>query len=281
LYINIIMNHKRVCILVALFLILLCRAGEAFVPQTPHLLYMVIQKIKQPVGIETIQTKKIVNYTDTAQPFTIVQERLMYAFPGMLRTQSESQTVSSFSIESQDRFVKVVDGMISLNEKPLLERYTDILLYRDYEAMARQLAGTGVDTGAVGLDRYRGTICYVIGLPEQNQDLFSGLWIEKDTFLPVKYVIVSNGWTVEFLYDRWQQFSKTWYPMQTAVFLDDKLHAVVDVSSVMLKRFESDDRFDVDYVTRVYPAYTGQDKEDTVQDSELDKSISEFENLLE
>lgn len=277
------MNKKRVCILIALSLLLLCRAGEAFVPKTPHLLYMVIQKIKQPVGIEAYQTRKIVNYTETVEPYVEFEEKLIYAFPGRFRSEMMSQNISSFSIEAMEQFVKVVDGMVVSRDKSLLEFYVDILLYRNYETLTQRLGAAGVDTHRVGMERYKDTICYVIGESEQKGQPFSGLWIEKDTFLPMKYVIINKGWAVEFLYDRWQKFSKTWYPMQTAIFLDDRLHAMVNVKSVALKLVKSDALFDIEYVIRAYPAKESAEpvEEQSRQVDELENSINDFEKLFE
>ncbi len=277
------MNKKRVFIFSFLWLTLLCTAGEAFVPKAPHLLYLVIDKIRQPVGIEAFQTKKIINYTDTLTPYAELEERLLYAYPGRLRAELLSGPVKGFSVESQLQFVKVSDGVVISTQKSSLDRYSDILLYRDYESLLTQLDQAGVDTQQVGLHRYRDTICYVIGKPFENTEPFAGLWIEKDSFFPLKYVIKKDGWTVEFLYDKWQRVSRTWYPMQTSIFLDDKLHAMIDVRHFVLKSMGDDTAFDIGYIQKAYPKreQVNEIQENSRQVDELEKSVKDFGELFE
>lgn len=247
------MKKIRVCILVSLSLMLLCQAGEAFVPKAPHLLYLVIEKIKQPVGIEALQTKKIINYADTGMPVTEFEERLIYAFPDRFRSELISGPSTGFSIEARNRYVKTIDGVIVSMEKEPQDHYSDVLIGRDYEAMITRLAGLGIDTQTVGMTRYRDTICYVIGAPQEKGEPFSGLWIEKDTFFPVKFVVINKAGTIEVFYEKWERFSKTWYPMHTAVFIDNRLHAILAVKSLVLKTPDSESVFNIDDVLDAYP----------------------------
>lgn len=54
-------KQKILLFSVALFCILLAGKGEAFVPQTPHLLHLMIQKIKQPAGMVVHQTRNVMD----------------------------------------------------------------------------------------------------------------------------------------------------------------------------------------------------------------------------
>ncbi|RLC25393.1 MAG: hypothetical protein DRH93_01965 [Deltaproteobacteria bacterium] len=266
----------------SLFFVLLSGTGEAFVPQAPHLLHLVMGKIKQPVGIEAYQTKKILNYEDTQEGLVELEEKLIYSYPNQFRSQIISDTMTSFSVESDFKVVKVMNGVIVSHDKLLVDLYTDILLYRDYETLLSQMASAGIDTSKVSFQRVNDTICYVIGRPLAKGKPFAGLWIEKESFLPIKYMVEKNGWMVEFFYNNWQRVSKTWYPMQVSIFLDNQLFAMIHVRSFDLKSGFSKDLFDIEHIEQLYPK-NGLDPfdENNKQVDDLDKRMEDFKKLYE
>jgi len=270
------------CLFFCLISILASGTGEAFVPKAPHLLHLVMEKIKQPVGIEAYQTKKILNYEDTQNDLTVLEEKLIYAYPNRFRSEIISDTMTSFSVESDFKVVKVMDGVIVSHDKLLVDLYTDILLYRDYETLLDQLSLAGIDTDKVSFQRVNDTICYVIGSPLGKGKPFPGLWIEKASFLPIKYIAEKNGWIVEFFYNNWQRVSKTWYPMQVSIFLDNQLYAMIHVRSFDLKSGFSKDLFDIEHIELLYPE-NGFDPfdENTEQVDDLDKRMEDFKKLYE
>lgn len=265
-----------------LFSTLLSGVGEAFVPQAPHLLHLVVNKIKQPVGIEVYQTKKILNYKDTQKGVRQLKERLIYRYPNRFRSEIISDAMTSFSVESDFEFIKVMDGVVVSNDKSLLDLYTDILLYRNHETLLKQLALAGIDTSKVSFQRVNDTICYVIGRPLTKGEPFTGLWIEKESFLPIKYVVEKNGWLVEFFYRNWQQVSKTWYPKQVRIFLDNQLFAMIEVNRIDLKSGFSLSLFDIDHIKRLYPKNEPDSLDaNSRQVDELDRRIEDFKKLYE
>ena len=269
-------------LLLNLFYILLPGTGGAFVPQTPHLLHLVIQKIKQPVGIQAYQTKKILNYKDAGVGFLELEEKLIYAYPNQFRSDIISDSMTSFSIESNFKFVRVMDGVIVSHDKSLVDLYTDILLYRDHESLLNQLVMAGVDTTKVSFQRYNDIICYVIGRSLEKGKPFAGLWIEKESFLPIKYMVEKNGWMVEFFYNKWQRVSKTWYPMQVSIFLDNQLFAMIHVRSFDLKSGFSSVLFDIEHIEQLYPQNDPASLDENLQEiDELDKGIENFKKLYE
>ncbi len=265
------------------FFILLPVAGRAFVPQTPHLLYLVVQKIKQPAGIQAFQTKTIVDNESAWNRDITLKEKLVYLFPNRLRSEILSDTGTSFSVESGSGFIRVRNGTTISRKKSAIDLYTDILLYRDHESLEQQLVLSGIDTRTVTLRRYKGVICYVIGRPGEKDQPYAGLWIDKNTFFPVKYAVEQNGWMVECDYTNWHRMSRTWYPMQVDIYLDSRLFAAVKVDDIALKSGFSSSLFDIAHIERLYPE---KKKEPYFQDElektdELDKRIEEFKKLYE
>ncbi|MCP4023308.1 MAG: outer membrane lipoprotein-sorting protein [Desulfobacteraceae bacterium] len=254
----------------------------AFIPQTPHLLFLITDKIKKPVGIVAFQTKKVLNYEDETAPLIEMEEKLSYSFPGKFRSDVISNGHTSFYVQSNFDILKVMDGTAVTAGKLPVESYTDILLHRDYESLRFILEQANVETTNIFLERTNDTICYVIGKPFEKGRPFPSLWIEKDTFFPVKYVLENNGWFVEFFYQDWQRVSKTWYPMKISIFLDNQLFALIDVRSFELNGNLSADLFDVERLARLYPNANSDAYDETREQVEdLNKSIEEFKQLYE
>ena len=247
------MKKKLLLPFFLLFSFLLSGTSAAFVPQAPHLLYLVMQKIKQPVGIEAFQTKKFFNYENSENIYVELEEKLIYLSPNQLRLQNLSEVTTNFYVESDFEFIKISDGTIVSRDKPLVEQYTDILIYRDHETLLTQLDLSGIDTSKVSFQRYDDKICYVIGSSHEKGKNFPGLWIEKETFLPLKYVVEKNSQRVEVLYHNWQKIHRTMYPMQVYIYLNDKFFAMVDVKNIDLRSDFSHALFNIDHIESLYP----------------------------
>ena len=278
------MKKKFFLSVVMLFTLLFSGMSQAFIPEAEHLLYLVIKKIKQPVGIEAWQTRKILNYQTPDQGLIEFEEKLLYSYPNQLRTQIVSQSMESFSVESDYEFIKISDGIISSQEKSLVDMYSDILLYRDHETLLNQLDLKGIDTTQVSFQRYSDTICWVIGKhhkpnQETNSD-FPGLWIEKDTFLPLRYIIKKNDKKVEFFYQNWHKVSKTFYPMQVYIFLDNRLYATIDVKTFYLKSGFLPDLFDIENIESLYPKQTPADDKEVKKNSDEEGFINKMKTYI-
>lgn len=235
---------------------LFSKSVPAFVPQPEHLLYMVSQRIKIPAGLEIEQTRKQLYYDAVDDGVVETLENLYYHFPGRLRIQQVFPARNNFSIINNSRYIKVANGMIASRDPHITDLFSDVLLYRDYESLLNRLALVNIDTDKVSFQRDGDTICYVIGTTRHFPDETPGLWIEKQTFLPVKYVVEKNGKKVVFLYKNWQKVSKTFYPMQVHIFVDNRLTAMIQVNSIQLKsRFQSR-LFRIEQIENLYPEDT-------------------------
>jgi hypothetical protein len=122
----------------------------------------------------------------------------------------------------------------------------------------------------------------VIGRPGGKNDPFPALWIEKNNFLPLKYGLEKNGRWVEFFYTKWQKTSKTWYPMEVSIFLDNRLFAMIDVNHMGLESGFSLSLFDIEEIRRLYPEPESDPfDENTRQVEELDRRLEDFKKLYE
>lgn len=83
-------------------------------------------------------------------------------------------------------------------------------------ALERTLAALKVDTRAVSLARFEGSVAYVLG---ERADTASQLWVYKERFLParVRVVDADGAWDVRFL-DYTSQATGEWLPRVVEVY---------------------------------------------------------------
>jgi len=267
-----------------IFVFVLPNTGRAFVPQAPHLLHLVIEQVKRPAGIETSQIKTIANFDSADRKEEVwLDERLMYLFPDRLRSETTTLTGEDFTVESDFEFIKVKNGQTVSRTKSPIDLYTDILLYRDDEMFLQGLISAGIDVSTVTLKRYRGMICYVIGKPAGKKEPFPGLWVDKDTFFPVRYVVKKDDFMVENVYSNWQKISRSWYPMEVSIRLDNQVFATVTVGQIKLKSDFPRSLFDIPEIERLYPEQPAPDvlNNSAKEVNEVRKRIEEFKKLYE
>jgi len=272
--------------------------GEAFVPQTPHLLYLVVSKIRVPDGMTIVQTRKIaaaaesesldptvsgeaVTETLTSDELTI-GETLTYLFPKAVRSDLRGGAGHQFYVATGTGFVKVLNKEVIRVDRSLDEYYTDPLLYRDHEIFMTVLADAGINVDKVGLQRFEGNICWFIGEPSFEGDANPGLWIDKDDFFPVRYLIQKAGRTMDIRYENWQRISRTWYPRNTRIFVDGDLFVQIDVERMSLASGFSRDLFAIEKILNRYPEKTKVAPESTGRGAVDDlKEIETFNKLYD
>lgn len=282
---------QKILILFLTFFFFLTAAGsrgEAFVPQTPHLLHLVAGKIKEPAGLKVFQVRRLPRSAQTGPENTVedlpvsLNETLSYVFPGKLRIEAEAADLR-FALVSGDDAVRVDGGRVVDTALSPFDHYTDVLLYRDHESLPLKLVESGINTEKVTFQRLNGRICYLIGDPPRDRTEAPGLWIEKDSFFPVRYLMRRGQWMVDIRYDDWQRTSRTWYPMSVSIFVDGRAFTDISVSSVQLASDFPPEVFDVDRILRTLPrndnGAAAGGHEDRVKD--LDKTLEEFNKLYD
>ena len=261
--------------------------GEAFVPQTPHLLYLVARKIKEPAGLLVHQVRKVPFSADSPDSETMAdssfQETLSYLFPGKLRAESGTED-NRFYVISGSSVVRVENGRVIGTALSPFDHYTDVLLYRDYDRLPPKLAEAGVNIEKVTFQRLDGRICYFIGDPAVDKTENPGLWIDKDSFFPVRYLMHRGKWLVDVRYDNWQKISRTWYPMSVKIFVDGKVFAEISVSNIALQSGFAAGLFDVDRISGSLPHAEDAAREKTGHQGRiqaLDREVEEFNKLYD
>ncbi len=224
-----------VSILILLFL-LLVPSIQAFMPNCDQLLHMMEKAMGQTSSGFFIQQTKIIPELDgssanqNSSQYSFM-EKLTISCPGNLRADILSESNSGYSVESNLQYIKVLNDIIISKSKSIEDHYTDILLCQSEGNLKAMLTLLGMDTARVGYDRCRGKICYAAGNPDPKNPSTT-LWIDHETFLPVRYRLCLNNQTIDFFYENWEKTSKIWYPMHITMYMDDKVITTIEVKHV-------------------------------------------------
>ncbi|THB75891.1 MAG: hypothetical protein D3926_19320 [Desulfobacteraceae bacterium] len=256
--------------------------ASAFIPTAPHLLDLVIKKIRQPVGMTVLQHRQVINANDPELAVTRIEEGLYYRFPGNLRSEIIKGPSYGIFVRSHEEFLKIQDGYVISLEKSLSDLYNDILIFRERETLSNYLEASGIDLELTSLQRFNDLIMFVIGRPPEAGQVFNSLWVDQDTFLPRKLILHKEGTLVEIYYDEWERFSKTWYPMQVTIFFNQELYSLIKASEVQLNSDIPVSMFDINALVDLYPQSVVTQSKTTLEEvEELDRKIEEFEKLFE
>ncbi|MFO7750096.1 MAG: hypothetical protein R6V54_08375 [Desulfobacteraceae bacterium] len=266
-------------------LLLFCLSGPAvaYVLPASHILELVSRNIVEPAGLVVSQTRerlipelpgddsleqeketlldgsqkdassrKVIDSGDGKCAGLIAgeggsaSEKLWFSYPGQYRCEGKTGRGSSITVFSNQRLIRVLDGKIVAQEACFADYYRDILLFRERSALSQRLQAVGVDMDRSSLQRYRGKICYVVGSARDKQNPESSLWVDRDTFFPVRYVVKREKQVAEVLYSRWERVSRTWYPMEITIILDNVPRFQIHVENFRLEADFSDSLFDID-----------------------------------
>ncbi len=284
--------------------------SQAFVPTAPQLLYMMIRAMGQPAGLIVHHTRYIPAYLPSSghasgnpEQYSLV-EKLTFAYPDRLRTEIISGPNTGFTVESGQYFVKILNQVIISGAKSLEDHYTDILLFRDPERLESFLKLSGVNTDKVEYQRYQEHICYRIGgLPEslesepsEQDENTCAVWIDHETFLPVRFCLRQPGkpkdQSIDFLYQDWQKTGKMCYPMQITMIMDNRIITTIQADHTELSEPNAHKLFDIDYIMKQYPKKIHPNspgspiqeiqepgREDKIK--ELDNHINDFKKMYE
>ncbi len=281
--------HSRwfVAILIcALFMTFSGRMSHAYILRGPHLLELLTQQYGKSKSLMVVQ--KVLFY-EAASGEVLVEadETLRYLFPNVFRSDSISRNASRIHLVSGGKTLTVIDQKIVTNDETLFDLYKDILLYRSRESLGKRLAAAGIDTSLTCLGRFEGRIAVVLGSEKPNERV-SQVWVDKETFQPMRWVLVGGtdeapGLAVEIRYDDWRQVNHTWYPMHVAIYKGGGIVREIRVEALRVnpsfpKALLDAERLEIKYFQSM------PEKLDTSVEGELreiEKTINEFRKRIE
>jgi hypothetical protein len=209
-----------------------------------------------------------------------LDETLRFYFPFAFRSDAKSSDSERIHVVSGDRSITIVDGSIVPSVTNRFDLYKDIFLYRTREDLT--------DVSISSLGRFEGEIALVLGAVYPDESV-SQIWIDRDTFLPTRWIIRGNGQNfnsdiLEVRYLTWWKSGPVRYPSRVEFYQDGKLVRVNEVKSFREGDEFSEDLFDIDNLRSIYPLAPEQPLvpgESEEEPSEVQKTIDEFRKVFE
>jgi len=222
---------------------------------------------------------------DLAPQIIEMEESLRYLFSKAFRSDIVRNDNQRIHVFAEGDALTVIDGTARETPQTRFDLYKDILLFRNRPELSERLLQLNVDLSLTRLDRLEEKIAFVIGT-EYPDDLQAQLWVDKETFLPLRLIITngaggfrSNTLDVRYL-EWWQLADNFWYPMRIEFFQGDELVRVIQAQRYELNPAFSEDLFDINQLRSMYPPALN-DSDDSEGVSEVQKTLEEFKKIFE
>jgi len=279
-------NRWFIAILIfALFMIFPDQSSRAYLLRGPHLLELMTQQYGKPKSLMVVQ--KVLFY-DAASGGVLVEagETLRYLFPNVFRSDSISPHASRIHLVSGGKTLTVIDQKIVANDETLFDLYKDILLYRSRESLGKRLTAAGIDTSLTCLGRFEGRVAVILG-SEKPSERVSQVWVDKETFQPMRWVLVDGTddeleMAMEIRYDDWRQVNHTWYPMHVAIYKDGGMVREIRVETLRVNPSFPKKLLDAEGLENKYFQSIPEGSDTSVEGelSEIEKTINEFRKRI-
>lgn len=256
--------------------------ANAYVIPGPHVLELMIEKLGR--GKSLLISQKLSIY-DVSHKKNIIElrETLKYSFPEKFRSEIQSENAKRIYVFSLGAALTVIDDKIVSNTETRFDCYKDVFLYRSRILLQNRLSLLGVDTSVSSLGRFQNKTAYVIGAKYPDESV-SQIWLDKNTFQPVRWIIIdnkSNKDVLEIRYGDWKQTHKAWYPMRIKFYHNDILVREIYADKIKINPSFSDELFDIEHLKSVYLNLGSVEKDNSQGLNDIQKTIKEFKKLYE
>jgi hypothetical protein len=274
---------------------LICTAGlalapsvEAYVLEGPHVLALMTRKKSPPQTLLVEQQVIIEDPALSDQPIEL-EETLRYSFPDTFRADTQHELTHRILVVARSQALIVVDDQIVSNQQGRFDHYKDVLLYRSRQLLHQALIAQHVDVGQTSLGRWDDHIVVVIGAQYPDESV-SQLWVDKELFLPLRWIIVAEDASedqeadrLEFIYRDWRKINKVWYPMQIETTLNQKRIRMVRVKTVKKDAVLDAELFNISNLMTLYePAEPEETQPQTETElDEVERTIEDFRKKFE
>ena len=243
--------------------------------------------VRKLSGAKTMRVEQHVVIEDSILSDNSIQfqETLRYFYPDHFRSDTVFEGTQRIFVISGGQQIVIIDGMLSNTAPSRFEHYKDPLLYHSRNMIHRVLLINHMDVGETSLGRFDDRLVYIIGAQYPN-DTVSQLWVDKDRFLPLRWLSVNPGDEtdrIEFRYRQWRMFGDVWYPMRIEIFDHDRLVRLIQTTDIQLDVDFSPELFDVIYLRSVYqpnahPLETPSSKSEA---DDVRRAIEQFQKKFE
>lgn len=257
-------------------------AADSHVLGGPHILDMMVRTLSGPKTLQVEQSVMVVDHAVSDEPIEL-EEKLSFIFPDRFRSDIQHEKIHRIHVLSQGRALTVIDGVIAADHKGRFDRYKDLFLYNSRNLLYKALSIQGVDVGISSLGRLEDHVVFVIGA-DYPDDSVSQLWVDKERFVPLRWISVFPSETaemepqrLEFVYRNWQNVDGTWYPMQIDTIYNYQLIRQIRVTRVQADAAISGELLNVSHLMTLY-----KQKKETLPDSRPpDSDVDEVQRTIE
>jgi outer membrane lipoprotein-sorting protein len=286
---------ERMALWCARFMGLMCAAGlmlapsaAAYVLEGPHVLELMTRKKSPPQTLLVEQQVIIEDPSLSDQPIEL-EETLRYSFPDTFRADTQHELTHRILVVARSQALIVVDDRIISNQQGRFDHYKDVLLYRSRYLLHQALISQHVDVGRTSLGRWDDHIVVVIGAQYPDESV-SQLWVDKELFLPLRWIIVAADTSedqeasrLEFIYRDWRKINKVWYPMQIETTLNQKRIRLVRVKTVKKDVVLDAEIFNISNLMTLYEPTESEDPQPQTESEldEVERTIEDFRKKFE
>ena len=264
-------------------------SADGYILEGPHVLSLVANKLS---GVKSLRVDQQVTVEDpaiSAEPVSL-DETLSFVFPGNFRSDILLQNTRRIHVVSQERQLTIVDDRITGNAEGRYDQYKDLLLYNSAHMLQKILYMHGVDVGITSLGRLGDHIVFVVGAHYPDESV-SQVWVDKEQFFPLRWLIVTEGgnpsrtedrW--EFLYSQWQKIDGAFYPFKIETFHNQRRIRLIQVTKADASAIIDGELFNISHLQSIYPMQEmpAPREDQTPSDAdEVRRTIEEFKKKFE
>jgi len=217
-----------------------------------------------------------------------LDETLYYWYPDRFRREVNTPGSEQVRVVGPDGAIFATNGKIVAETQSLFDHFKDPLLYREKELLLHSLGEQDINLDVVSLGRYKDKFAYVIGAKYPDESV-PQIWIEKNTFRPIRYVLKGSGFDgtplEEIEYSDYKALDKKkwWYPTRIVFYRNGRPDRVYVLKSYTVNPNLSKQLFDIAYLKTVYKpiASTQQSPSPTSEVDDVKKAIRDFTKTFE
>jgi len=280
-------SKPRASYLVCAFVVLgLAAASHSYVLPAKQILDFMIEQFGSTRTFVVLQ--KTVIYDPALEGgMREVDEVLYYRYPDRFRCEVSTPGGKQVRVVGPEGAIFVTNGKIIAETENPFDHFKDLLLYRQAELLLKRLSELDVNLDVVSLGRYKDSIAYVIGAKYPDESV-PQVWIEKNTFRPIRYVLRGGGPNNADLekieYTDYMPLDKgRWYPARILFFQNGRLARMYVLKTFRVNPDLPDQLFDIPYLKTVYQPIASTEPPPSPE-SELDevkKTIRDFKRTFE
>ncbi len=208
----------------------------AYVLEGPHVLELSAEAMGTIAALQADQKLLIYPQMPESAP-TRYDETATYVMPERFRSDIVSDQIQRTHLVFADSSITVIDGRLAVGEDPF-DLYQQLLRSRTRPRLMRTLNRLGVETAISSLGRLEGTVVFVLGARYPDESV-SQLAIDKETFLPVRLLLVDQGVAgadrrLEIFYRSWRKVQNGWFPFQVDFTINGRLAREIQVADLRI-----------------------------------------------